>query len=66
VSIGPSFLKVSEKYAKDKKAAAYLSNKIRQGGSGVWGDVAMSAHPDIAKKDLDAIINYILSLSKTK
>ena len=66
VSIGPSFFKVSEKYAKDKKAAVYLSQKIMKGGSGVWGDVAMSAHPDIAKKDLNDIVDYILSLSKTK
>jgi glucose/arabinose dehydrogenase/cytochrome c551/c552 len=65
-SIGPSFLRVSEKYAKDKKAREYLSQKVMKGGSGVWGDVAMSAHPDIAKKDLNAIIDYVLSLSKGK
>lgn len=66
VSIGPSFLRVSEKYLNDKKAAAYLSQKIMKGGSGTWGDVAMSAHPDIAKKDLNDIVSYILSLAKTK
>ena len=64
-SIGPSFRKVAAKYAKDKKAMEYLSNKIMKGGSGVWGDVAMSAHPDIARKDLKEIVQYILSLSKT-
>ncbi len=62
VSIGPSFKRVAEKYAGDKKAADYLSQKIRKGGSGVWGDVAMSAHPDIAQKDLSQIVAYILSL----
>jgi len=66
VSIGPSFLRVSEKYANDKKATAYLEQKIMKGGSGVWGDVAMSAHPDIARADLDNIVKYILSLAKTK
>jgi cytochrome c551/c552 len=66
VSIGPSFLRVSEKYANDKKAKAYLEQKIMKGGSGVWGDVAMSAHPDIARADLDNIVKYILSLAKTK
>jgi len=34
-----------------------------KGGSGVWGDVAMSAHPDINQADLRQIIEYILSLS---
>jgi cytochrome c len=62
ISIGPSFKKVAEKYAGDKKAATYLSQKIMKGGSGVWGDVAMSAHPDIAQKDLSQIVEYVLSL----
>ena len=62
VSIGPSFKRVAEKYAGDKKASAYLSQKIMKGGSGVWGDVAMSAHPDLAKNDMEQIVEYILSL----
>jgi cytochrome c len=66
VSIGPSFVRVAEKYAGDKKAPAYLTQKIMTGGSGVWGDVSMSAHPDIAQKDLNQIIQYILSLNTKK
>lgn len=62
-SVGPAFLEVSKKYAKDPNAAAYLSNKIRKGGSGVWGDVAMAAHPSISQNDLDQIIQWILSLA---
>ncbi len=62
ISIGPSFKRVAEKYAGDKNASTYLSQKIMKGGSGVWGDVAMSAHPDIAQKDLSQIIEYVLSL----
>jgi glucose/arabinose dehydrogenase/cytochrome c551/c552 len=65
-SIGPSFVRVAEKYGKDKKARTYLSEKIVKGGSGVWGDVAMSAHPDIQQKDLDQIIKYIMSLKPKK
>jgi cytochrome c len=65
-SIGPSFVRVAEKYAKDKKAEAYLGQKIVKGGAGVWGDVAMSAHPDLAPKDLHLILQYILSLKIKK
>jgi cytochrome c len=64
ISIGPSFKRVAEKYAHDKNASVYLSQKIVKGGSGVWGDVAMSAHPDIAQKDLAQIVEYILSLKR--
>jgi cytochrome c len=62
-SVGPSFIMVSEKYNKQKGAAKYLTDKVMKGGSGVWGDVAMSAHPDINQADLKQIIEYVLSLS---
>ena len=65
-SIGPSFVRVAAKYAHDPKAKAYLSQKIINGGSGVWGDVAMAAHPSLAQKDLNQIIQYILSLKEKK
>ena len=66
ISIGPSFKRVAEKYAQDKKAPAYLSQKIVKGGGGVWGDVVMSAHPDLSQKDLNLIVQYILSLKPKK
>src|SRR5450432_3122549 len=62
-SIGPSFVRVAEKYTRDKNAKTYLGQKIVKGGAGVWGDVAMSAHPDLAQKDLSQIVQYILSLT---
>lgn len=63
-SIGPAFLDVSNKYAKDPNAMAKLSQKVIKGGAGVWGETAMSAHPSIKKGDLDQIITWVMSLSK--
>lgn len=63
-SIGPSYLAVAQKYAKDKKAEATLSNKIIKGGAGVWGEVAMPAHPDLKPADAQKIVSWILSLNK--
>ena len=62
-SVGPAFMLVSKKYANNPKAHDYLSQKIRNGGAGVWGQVAMAAHPDISQQDLDKIIAWIFSLS---
>jgi cytochrome c len=61
-SIGPAFVLVAQKYQSDPKAASYLAQKIIKGGSGVWGDVAMSAHPGLAGSDVNQIVTYILSL----
>ena len=66
ISVGPSFVRIAEKYGDDKTAPVKLSQKIVKGGSGVWGDVAMAAHPDLQQKDLNQIIQYILSLKPKK
>ena len=63
-SIGPAYTQVAAKYEKDPKAKAYLTNKIIKGGSGVWGEVAMSAHPDLKPTDADMIVDWILGLNK--
>ncbi|MEY4627694.1 MAG: hypothetical protein RLZZ595_20, partial [Bacteroidota bacterium] len=63
-SIGPSYQAVAAKYEKDTKAKAYLTNKIIKGGSGVWGEVAMSAHPDLKVSDAEMIVDYILGVNK--
>ncbi|HVG15948.1 MAG TPA: ThuA domain-containing protein [Chitinophagaceae bacterium] len=62
-SVGPSFMDVSKKYSTDKNAIGYLSNKIIVGGGGVWGEHAMSAHPQISKEDAEEIVKYVLSVS---
>jgi cytochrome c551/c552 len=62
-SIGPAFTLVSAKYAKNPDIVNYLSQKIRKGGAGVWGDVAMAAHPNISESDLKQIIQYVIGLS---
>lgn len=61
-SVGPSFTEISKKYQNTDGAAAYLKKKIKEGGSGVWGEVFMAAHPDITEDELRQIAAYILSL----
>src|SRR5690606_7367708 len=46
-SIGPSYKDVALRYRNQKDASSYLMQKIMKGGSGVWGEVAMAAHPDM-------------------
>jgi cytochrome c len=63
-SVGPMFTAIADKY-KNKVAWALdsLPKKVRGGGVGVWGDVAMPAHPGISLNDAHTIVNYILSIT---
>jgi len=63
-SIGPSYTAVARKYQNDSAATARLVRKIREGGSGVWGQVTMPAHPQITEAQASAMVAYIMSLSK--
>ena len=65
-SVGPSFMQVSQKYFGDKTAISYLANKIITGGGGVWGEHAMSAHPQLSREDATEIVKYVLSVSSKK
>ena len=62
-SVGPSFVQVSEKYAKDPNVVSYLTQKIIKGGGGVWGEVAMAAHPTLTEADAHQMIGWIMSLT---
>ncbi|MEJ2003908.1 MAG: ThuA domain-containing protein [Cyclobacteriaceae bacterium] len=63
-SVGPNFKEIAKKYMDDPTSVDYLSEKIINGGSGNWGDVAMAAHPTLSKSDAENIVKYIFSLGK--
>lgn len=63
-SAGPSYRDVAKRYAKDVRATEVLSDKILNGGSGNWGEVAMAAHPQLTKAQTVQMVEYILSLAK--
>ncbi len=64
-SIGPSFMDVSMKYKSNPGAVTYLIGKIKKGGSGVWGETAMPAHPDLPVDDAQQIVQWVLSLNNS-
>ena len=57
---GPSYIDIATKYKKED--VDYLVSSIIKGGSGVWGETLMSAHPQLEIKDVKAMVKYILSL----
>ena len=65
-SIGPSFTQVADKYEPTDKNIDYLTKKITNGGSGVWGEVAMPAHPTLQAEDGKKIVAWIMSFRKKK
>jgi cytochrome c len=60
--IGPSFTEVAAKYRGQKDVRQKLAEKVRNGGSGAWGQVPMPPNPSLPDKDLHTIMAWILAL----
>jgi len=60
--VGPSYKEVAQKYADDAAAEAKLIEKVKKGGSGVWGSVPMPASPAVKDEDIKTLVQWILSL----
>jgi cytochrome c len=62
--VGPSLVSIAQKYAGKAGVQSALADKVIKGGAGVWGQVPMTPHPQLAKKDAMQMVDYILSLKK--
>jgi hypothetical protein len=52
---------VAAKY-RGKDVESTLVEKVRLGGSGVWGQTPMIPNPQVPEQDLHAIVKWILAL----
>lgn len=61
--LGPSYKDVAAKYKGNKEAEAKLIDKVKKGGSGVWGPMPMPANsPKVSDADTKAIVQWILAM----
>jgi cytochrome c len=60
--VGPGYKEVAQKYEATEANIDKLADKVIAGGSGSWGEVAMTPHADLSKDDAKEMVKYILSL----
>jgi cytochrome c len=58
--VGPSYKEVAAKYAGDSGAAAKLEQKVKNGGSGVWGPIPMPPN-NVPDADLKTLVEWVLA-----
>lgn len=64
--VGPAFVAIADKYRKQADAAEVLNKKVRLGGSGVWGQIPMLAHPQHTEDEVAIMLRWMLALEKGK
>ena len=58
---GPSMQELSAKYEADEETLARLAEKVRNGGTGVWGVEVMPAHPAFTMHEARTVVTYMLN-----
>lgn len=61
-TVGPSYKQIAARYANLPKNVAMLTQKVRNGGAGVWGVAAMTPHPNVPEMDLQKMVQWIMDL----
>jgi cytochrome c len=62
--IGPAYADVAAKYKGDAGAVAKLAEKVKKGGSGVWGPVPMPPNAAVPDADIKTMVTYVMTLKK--
>ncbi len=60
--IGPSYSEVAARYADNPVGRDSLVHKIIVGGKGNWGEIPMTAHPNLSEEDVKKMVAYVMSV----
>lgn len=59
--VGPAYKDVAAKYAQDKDAYKKLAKKIKEGGAGAWGAMAMPPN-DVTPAEAETLAKWVLTI----
>ena len=59
--VGPAYKDVAAKY-KGQNVAAKLEDKVKKGGSGVWGPIPMPPNAAVPDADIKKLVDWVLKL----
>lgn len=61
-SIGPAYKEIAKKYKGQAGVEAKLAEKVKKGGSGVWGPVPMSPNAAVPDADIKTLVVWIMKM----
>ncbi|MCB1810655.1 MAG: c-type cytochrome [Candidatus Competibacteraceae bacterium] len=60
--VGPAFNDIAAKYPSDDATVQQLSDKVKNGGSGAWGEIPMPPNPTVSEENIRTLVKWILLL----
>lgn len=59
--VGPAYKDIAAKYKGQKDAEAKLIEKVKKGGSGVWGPIPMPPNAAVKDEDIKTLVKWVLA-----
>lgn len=60
--VGPAYKDIAAKYKGNAKAEAMLIDKVKKGGTGVWGPIPMPPNAAVKDEDIKALVKWVLAI----
>ena len=60
--VGPAYKDIAKKYKGQAGAEAKMIEKVKKGGSGVWGPIPMPPNAAVPEADLKKLVGWILAM----
>ena len=60
--VGPAYKDVAAKYKARKDAEAYLTKKIKEGSTGVWGPIPMPPNGTVSDAEAKTLAKFVLTV----
>ena len=62
--LGPAYLEIAAKYENTPENVTMLVDKVRNGGTGNWGQIPMPPNPMVSEEDAKTLVEWVLSLKE--
>ena len=63
-TVGPAYIAVAERYPNTPTNVDKLTRKVINGGAGVWGSAAMTAHDHLPPSDVRTMVQWVMDLDR--
>jgi cytochrome c len=64
--VGPAFLAIAEKYRNEPGGLDASVRRVREGSTGIWGQVPMLPHPQHTTDEVTIMLRWVFGLEKGK
>ena len=64
--VGPALIEIADRYRDQKEALMVSVQRVRDGSAGVWGEVPMLPHSQLAEQEIEMMVRWIFGLDASQ